>query len=193
MQNWVNYIFLLIFVAGLFLFVLIDRRGMNLIAFSGIMLLGFVINIQFWPFTFALAKLLTGLMAILILYLTPADRAESLFGSSRTGKVFRGVALGLGLIIILFIAPRSTEFLSIPLEQFLASMFMVVAGIIQIGISQNPYREFLGIITLFLGFEIIYGSVERSLLINGMLAAVDLLLAFIGSYLITNGVEGGKE
>jgi hypothetical protein len=193
MTHWINYIFIAILTGGLFLQLISDSRRINLAAFSGTLLMAFVINIQFWSFTFALSKLITGLMAILILNLSPNLMTQSLFEGSRTSKVFRGVAFAFLLILILFIVPKSSIFLSIPLEQTLAALFMMVSGFVTLGISQNPYRVILGLIVLFLGFEIIYGSVESSLLINGMLAAVDLLVALIGSYLITNSLAEEEQ
>jgi hypothetical protein len=193
MTHWINYIFVVVLTVGLFLQLFSDSRKINLIAFSGSLLMVFVINIQFWTFTFALAQFITGLMALLILNLAPNVFAQSMFGGSRTGKVFRGVAFGFGLIITLFIVPKSSMFLSIPLEQILASLFMMICGFIALAITQNPYRVILGLITLFLGFAVIYGSVERSLLINGMLVAVDLLIALVGSYLITNSIAEVEE
>ncbi len=193
MTHWINYVFIAILTGGLFLQLISDSRRINLITFSGVLLMAFVINIQFWSFTFALSKLITGLMAILILNLSPNVITQSMFDDSRTSKVFRGVAFAFLLVLILFLVPKSSLFLSIPLEQTLAALFMMVSGFVTLGISQNPYRVILGLIALFLGFEIIYGSVESSLLINGMLAAVDLLVALIGSYLITNSLAEEEE
>lgn len=193
MTHWINYIFIIILTGGLFLQLISDSRRVNLIAFGVSLLMIFVINIQFWTFTFALIKFISGLMALLILNLSPNILAQSMFGGSHTGMVFRGVAFTFGLIAVLFIIPKSSMFLPMPLEQILASLFMMICGFIALALTQKPYRVILGLITLFLGFEVIYGSVERSLLINGMLAVVDLLIAFVGSYLITNSIADAEE
>jgi hypothetical protein len=44
---------------------------------------------------------------------------------------------------------------------------------------------------VFSGFELLYASVETSVLINGLLSAINLLMALIGSLMIdiTNRVE----
>jgi len=194
MSHWYNYPFILILTAGLFLLLVSDSRKMILIAFGSVLLMAFVVNIQFWPFTFSLSKLVTGTMAIVILHFSPVmTPSQSVLGTGKTGKVFRATALVFGFVLIGFSVSTVSTFLSINPEQILLSLFMMACGFIQLGISQNPYRVFLGLITLFQGFEIIYGSLESSLLINGMLAAVDLLIAFVGSYLITNSLKDEEE
>lgn len=193
MFHWYNYLFILIFTAALFLLLISDSRKIILYALGSVLLMAFVINVQFWPFTFALSKLITGTMAVVILHFSPVMPSPSVLGEGRTGKVFRATALAFGLALIVFTVSVVSTFLSINSEQILISLFMMVCGFIQLGISQNPYRVFLGLITVFLGFEIIYGSLERSLLINGMFAAVDLLIALVGSYLITNSFEDEEE
>ncbi len=193
MLHWFNYLFILIFTAGLFLLLVLDSRKMILYALGSVLLMAFVINVQIWPFTFALSKLITGMMAAIILHTSPPVPAQSVLGAGRTGKVFRATALAFGLVLIVFSVPTVSSFLSVNPEQLLISLFMMVCGFIQLGISQNPYRVFLGLITVFLGFEFIYGSLERSLLINGMFAAVDLLIALVGSYLINNSFEDKEE
>lgn len=193
MSTWFNYPIILIFTASLFLLLVSDSRKMILVALGSVLIMAFVVNIQFWPFTFALSKLVTGAMAIVILHLSPVSPSQSVLGEGGTGKVFRATALFFGLVLLGFSVSTISTFLSISPEQILISLFMMVCGFIQLGISQNPYRVFLGLIIVFLGFEFIYGSLESSLLINGMLAAVDLLIALVGSYLITNSLKDGEE
>lgn len=193
MSNWINYPFILILTAGLFLLLLADSRKMILIAFGSVLLMAFVINIQFWPFTFALTKLITGTMAIVILHFSPSISSQTVLGPGKTGIVFRATALAFGLVLISFSVSSISTFLSLNPEQILISLFMMLCGFIQLGISQNPYRVFLGLLLVFQGFEIIYGSLESSLLINGMLAAVDLLVALVGSYLIANSLKEEEE
>jgi hypothetical protein len=193
MTHWINYLILFVLAAGLFVLLLSDSRRTNMFSFAGVMLTIFIINIQFWPFTFALAKLITGLMAVLILNLTPTVPLQSMFGDGSTGKVFKAVALTFGMLLILFTFPLSSTFLSITTEQLLAALFVIICGFIQLGTTRKSNRVILGILTLYMGFEIIYGSIERSLLINGLLAAVDLLIALVGSYILINSVQEAEE
>jgi hypothetical protein len=60
-----------------------------------------------------------------------------------------------------------------------------------LGIRFEPHSVILGILLVFSGFELLYASVETSVLINGLLSAINLLMALIGSLMIdiTNRVE----
>jgi hypothetical protein len=51
--------------------------------------------------------------------------------------------------------------------------------------TTSPFYIIVGIMTVFFGFELLYASIETSILINGLLAAMNLLVALVGSYLIS--------
>lgn len=193
MSQWINYFTISLLVIGLFALLLLNSKRMMTIALGTVMLVVFVINIQFWQWGFALSKLFTGLMALLILYLSPVETDQSIFSDSKSGTIFRAATLSFGFILMLFVVPKISTFFSMNVEQVLASLFLLYSGLIHLGISKNPYRVILGLLTLLLGFEIIYGTLERSLLINGMLAVVTLFVALVGSYLLNNNRSGEEQ
>jgi hypothetical protein len=43
------------------------------------------------------------------------------------------------------------------------------------------------------GFEILYGTIENSILVNGLISMVDLLIALVGSYLLNQVHEDVTE
>jgi hypothetical protein len=88
---------------------------------------------------------------------------------------------------------RISNYLSISLEVVFASVLLIGFGIIQLGITHEPYKLFLAILILFFGFELIFSANETSLLVNGMLAAVSMLVALMGSYIIINEFETSEE
>lgn len=193
MTNSINYLTLALLVAGLFGLYLTDSKKIMTIAFTVVALVVFSINIQFWTWGFALVKLLTFTMALWILNISPGEVIGSIFSGSRSGIVFRAAALVFVLLFSIFSAPKLSEFLGMNLDQVYASVFLLLGGLLQLGISKNPFRAILGLLSFFMGFEIVYGSVERALLINGMLAAVVLLIAVIGSYLLNNQTVGEDQ
>jgi hypothetical protein len=67
---------------------------------------------------------------------------------------------------------------------------LVFAGSMLIGFSNPFYEVVFGLLVLLVGFETIYYSLELSLLVVGLLGAVKLGLAFIGSYWYLNFQEG---
>ncbi|MDP3683189.1 MAG: hypothetical protein Q8S01_04580, partial [Ignavibacteria bacterium] len=83
--------------------------------------------------------------------------------------------------------------LSIALEIVLASVLLIGFGIFQLGITHESYKLFLAILVLLFGFELIFSANETSLLVNGLLAAVTMLVALMGSFMIINEFEAGED
>lgn len=183
MQHWVNILSVGMIEIALFWLILSNSRRSIIYAFSTILILVFSINIQFWTFGFAVTKLITGIMAMLLLLITPTEKALP-GGIAGIGRIFRALSLGMGILIILSTLSGTTQFLSLNVEQTLPSLTILWCGFLMIAFSKDPFRIILGLLTLLTGFEIIYSSVERSLLINALLTAVYLLIAVIGSYLM---------
>ncbi len=183
MQHWVNYLSIGMIEIALFWLILSSSRKSIIYAFSTILILVFSINLQFWTFGFAVTKLITGIMAMLLLLITPAEETLPA-GGVGIGRIFRALSLGMGILLIFSTLASTTQFLSLTIDQTLPSLTILWCGFLLIAFSKDPFRIILGLFTLLTGFEIIYGSVERSLLINALLTAVYLLIAVIGSYLM---------
>jgi len=73
----------------------------------------------------------------------------------------------------------------ITLLQAYGGMILIALGLLHLGLTSQPFRVVLGLLTVLSGFEILYAAVESSILITGLLAAVTLGLAMLGAYLIT--------
>lgn len=193
MEHWINYLTITILAAGLFALLLADNRKALAVAYAAVVLMIFVINIQFWSFGFSLSKLLTSIMAMVILMLTNEHGNFENHKLPGTGKIFSAVGLAFAIILTIFTIGRTSSFLAIAPDQVLPSFFVLFCGFIMLGISQQPFRIILGLLILLAGFEILYGSVEKSLLINGLLMAVTLLIAMVGSYLLTPVEKEAEE
>lgn len=183
MNHWLNYIAVGALSLLLFGMILADTKKQVAIAFIGVLVIVFAINIQFWTFGFALSKLVAGIMSILILVLSSGDLNMTL-EETRTGRIFRTVILLFGIVVVLFTQQKIVNFLVISVDQSMPALFMLICGLLMLGIFHEPFRIILGLLLFLSGFEIIYGSVEKSLLINGLLAAVMLFIALVGAYLI---------
>jgi hypothetical protein len=57
-------------------------------------------------------------------------------------------------------------------------------GLLHLGVSNHILRVTLGLMTILSGFEILYATVEGSILVAAMLAIINLGLALVGSYLL---------
>jgi hypothetical protein len=107
----------------------------------------------------------------------------------RSTIIFRITGLIFLLFIALFSAKSVSDLLSSPLEIVLSALLIMITGIWQLGMTQRPLNVILAILTFFLGFELIYSANETSLLVNGLLAMVNLLIALVGSYILSSEVD----
>jgi hypothetical protein len=193
MDHWINIIPILILTAAcVYIFITNDWRRM-LIAYAILYICAFVIIAQYWSFTFSLVKLITGLMSLVVMgisinryYSIPEKKVKS-------ELVFRLIALCLIFILVSFMVYRISNYLSISLEIVLASMLLVGFGIFQLGVTHEAYKLFLAILVLFFGFELVFSANETSLLVNGLLAVVTMVVALMGSFMIINENETGDE
>ncbi|MHB8136607.1 MAG: hypothetical protein ACYDH1_20535 [Anaerolineaceae bacterium] len=193
MDHWINILPILILTAAcIYIFITNDWRRI-LIAYALIYICAFAIIAQSWSFTFSLVKLLTGLMSLIVMgisinryYAIPEKKVKS-------ELVFRLIALCLIFILVVFMVYRISIYLSIALEIVLSALLLLGFGIFQLGITHEPYKIFLAILVLFFGFELIFSANETSLLVNGLLAVVTMLIALMGSFMIINEFELGDE
>ena len=77
-------------------------------------------------------------------------------------------------------------------EQLLGSLLLASMGILHLGVTDNPFRVAVGLLTVLSGFEIIYAAVETSVLVAGFFALLALGISLLGSYLMavpTNEVD----
>ncbi len=145
-----------------------------------------------WPLTMAAVKLITGWIATAALGMTrlglPLQEAEHepRWLQGRTFRLF-----GAGIVILMaFAATPSIRNLipGIGLPVAAGSLILMGAGLLQLGMTSQILRVVVGLLTLLCGFEILYGSVESSILVAGLLAIIDLGLALTGSYLLLNSI-----
>ncbi len=78
----------------------------------------------------------------------------------------------------------------------LGAHFLLLLGLLQLGLTEAPRRVGLGLLTALSGFEIIYASLEPSQAIQALLAAVNIGIALVVSVLISLGpksIEPSEE
>ena len=142
-----------------------------------------------WPLGLAVVKVIAGWMAGVILGVAmvgspTAWKSESRFWPS--GRVFRLLTAVLVLLVVFAIAPRlETWWPGIQKEQLWGGLILAVMGLLHLGLTAQPLRVAVGLLTLLSGFEVIYASVETSTLVASLLAVVNLGIALAGAYLIS--------
>jgi hypothetical protein len=139
------------------------------------------------PISMAAAKLVTGWMVCAALGITllsisvPGETEET---SWPQGRLFRLFSATLVLVVTFALAGSASTWLGFGLPVGWAGLILIGMGLLHLGITAQPFRVILGLLTVLSGFEILYAAVEGSVLVAALLAAVNLGLALVGAYFL---------
>ncbi len=79
----------------------------------------------------------------------------------------------------------------LPSDLGLACVWLWLMGFLAMGLSDEPLRAGLGLLTITAGFQLLYAALEPTALAIGLLGSLDLLLGLAVAYLIVaRGVAG---
>lgn len=145
-----------------------------------------------WPFELAAAKVVAGWMASAVLGFaineavatTPSiwQRTERF---SPAGRLFRMLTSGLVALTVLSLSPRLVEWVeNIGTIQAVGALTLIGMGILHLGLTAQPLRVVIGLLTFLSGFEILIAAVDISALVAGLLASINLGLGLVGAYLL---------
>lgn len=157
---------------------------------------------QLIPLPMALVRVVSGGLAMLILYFTARQQREEYRRARRAaaetelaaveqlyrravfavGFSFRLFALALVAVGILGIA-SSMSFLGLPPDILFSGMWLSTTGILVAILSRDVLRLGVGILVFTSGFSILETATETSLLLYGLLNIADLLLALAIAHL----------
>ena len=149
-----------------------------------------------WSLTMSAAVLVTGWMAVAVLGMTQLDvKTDPVSETSwPEGALFRVFAAGLVLITVTSAAqPVNVWLPSAGLPQVWGGLVLIGMGFLHLGLTVHPLRITLGLLITLTGFEILYASLENSILVSGLLAVVTLGLALTGSYLLSLNTPEAPE
>ncbi|MDO8754482.1 MAG: hypothetical protein Q7J80_11350 [Anaerolineales bacterium] len=143
------------------------------------------------PFAMGSAKLIAGWMVVAVLGitrlgLTHLEHEEDTFWPR--GQWFTAILMGIVALITVGSTLRIEAAIpGLGLPVIAGSVLLIGAGVVHLGVTSNPLRVTLGLLTILAGFEILYAALESSILVTGFLAIVNLGLGIIGSYLLIAG------
>jgi hypothetical protein len=141
-----------------------------------------------WPFGLASVKLVTGWMASATLGVTRlsmSEREASDESAWPQGRLFRLFAAAIVVILVIAATPQvETMIPGISRPVIAGGLLLAGMGLLHLGITAEILRIILGLLTVMAGFEILYATVETSILLAGLLAIVNLGLALAGAYLM---------
>jgi hypothetical protein len=145
-----------------------------------------------WPLTMSAAKLVTGWMAAATLGITLNRQADVV--PIRSNRIFK-------LVLALVVAGTVFQGASMlgawmptaGLPLALAALMLIGQGLLQLGMTVEPFRATLGLLTTLVGFELLSSPLDNSVLVAALMAAVTLGLALAGSYLLALQFEPAPE
>jgi hypothetical protein len=181
-------------VAGLLLVtsvgILVSRDWRLGLGFLGLQYLGvFWLTSQHWPVSMAAIKVVTGWMAIATLGITRLNLKEPDKESEQIlpeGRLFRMFTAGIVTVIIITAAPTVEDIIpGIGMPVISGSLILMGLGMLHLGMTVQPFRVILGLLTVLAGFEALYAALESSILVAAMLSTVNLGLALVGAYLLS--------
>jgi hypothetical protein len=181
---------------GASLMLMLSQNWRWSLAAFGVQYLGvFWLVAQSWPVGLAAVKLVIGLVAGAVL--AASRPTEELLGagfSGLPGRIFKTLASFLVWALVFSIAPVVQRWLPADLPTVQGALVLVGMGLLQLGMSNQPLRVVIGLLTVLAGFEIMYASIEASVLVAGLMGVVNLGLALTGAYiLITPGLTEDGE
>ncbi len=142
-----------------------------------------------WPLELAVIKLVAGWIAAAVLGVSLIEYPRSWgneMGYWVSGSMFRVFVAGMMGLAMLSLRPTVAEWaVHATFNQILGSMILMSFGLLHLGFTTEPDRIILGLLTILSGFEIIYCTMEASLLVNAFLAVITLGIALIGAFLLT--------
>ncbi len=178
----------LLFLTGTAILVMTSRRwitGGLAVQYVGVFLL---VSIS-WPLEIAVVKLVAGWMSAAVLFLSYSSLAKPALSfeqdPSLPGVYFKGFAgLLIGISVYSLVPTAQRWFLGATFQQILAGLILLGLGFLQLGLSRENLRIIIGLLTVISGFEILYATLEASVLMTGLLAILNIGLAFLGAYLL---------
>ena len=187
--NWVALLIAVITSIGLLL--QRDWRvGLGLLAIQYLSIFWLVQT--HWPISMAAGKLVTGWMACAVLGMAQLNNNTSPVAEAAwpQGRLFRIFTAGIISAATFALSLRASSWLGLSLPIAWGSLLLTGMGLLQLGISAQPFRVSLGLLTILAGFEILYAAVESSTLVAALLSAINLGLALAGAYLLNMSQEG---
>jgi len=148
-----------------------------------------ILTLLHWPLGMASVKVVAGWMSAAILGMTRSglpreDKTEKESILPR-GRMFRLFAAGIVVVIVATATPRVDAVMAnAGFAVTTGGLLLIGMGLLHLGVTDHILRVTIGLMTVLAGFEILYATVEGSILVAALLAVINLGLALAGSYLL---------
>lgn len=182
---WIAVVLMVITSAGL-LFVRDWRWNIILLALQYLGM--FVLTLQHWPIGMASVKVVAGWMSTAILGMTRSGLSDASFAKESLeshGRLFHLFAAATVVLIVAVVTPSVDTIMAdagFPVTN--GGLLLIGMGLLHLGITARILHVATGLMTVLSGFEILYSTVEGSVLVAALLAVINLGLALVGAYLL---------
>ena len=175
------------------------RLSFAALAVQYVLLAVLIVQIVLWQV--AMVKALVGLLVVGIFLLTGRQTNFGLpapaYSLARfqegqgypappapTGLPFRLLAALMVIVAAWYTASQpGFGFPGLPLALNIACYALIALGLLNLGLTEEPMKAGIGLLTGLMGFELMYAAVEPSLAVAALLAAVNFGVAMAASYL----------
>ena len=191
---WIAVVLMVITSAGL-LFVRDWRWSIILLAAQYLGM--FVLTLQHWPIGMASVKVVAGWMSAAILGMTRSGLTNEASAEDEIlphGRLFHIFAAATVVLIAAVVTPGVDTIMAdsgFPVTN--AGLLLIGMGLLHLGITARIMHVAIGLMTVLSGFEILYSTVEGSVLVAALLAVINLGLALVGAYLLIASTPQGAE
>jgi hypothetical protein len=192
--NWVALLLVLVATTAL----LLSRDWRWSIGLLAVQYLGAFWLLQSpWPISMAAAKLVTGWMACAVLGITLSVTAISSEEENQSSwpqnRLFRLFTAVLIFVVTFALALRAVTWLGLSLPVAWGGLVLLGLGIVSLGVTVQPFRVVLGLLTALTGFEVLYAAVESSTLVAAFLSVITLGLSLAGAYFLNTLDDVAEE
>lgn len=191
-----------ILISGLVLVVVRDWRWSLLALAIQYLLAGWLLTQVLEP-RIAILKLLAGMMICIVFYITarqvswgddetqnPSPAAQAIQylhvgrWQLRTSLLFR-LLIGILTAVVIFYTAESGKIAlpELPTHINLAAIAMMALGLLNLGLTEEPLKGGMGLLTLLAGFELFYHSLEQAITVIGFMIGVSFVITIVSAYL----------
>jgi len=185
MENWYNIIPLILLMAAGILLLAVDDWRFMLAGLAATFFAAFLLIVQSAPAGIAVIKLVTGLMATALIFVSLRENPPGKFIPAWPSLIFKVTALALVWLVVLLVADNFRQIFPLNYETIASALVAVSGGFLVLGTSRDAIKVTMGILVIYSGFDILYTPLESSILINGLLSLITMLIALVGVYIST--------
>ena len=182
---WIAVVLMVITSAGL---LLVRDWRWSIILLAAQYMGMFILTLQHWPIGMASVKLVAGWMSAAILGMTRSGLPGEALADENIwprGLLFRLFAAATVVLIVAVVTPGVDTIMAdagFPVTN--GGLLLIGMGLLHLGITARIMHVAIGLMTVLSGFEILYSTVEGSVLVAALLAVINLGLALVGAYLL---------